>query len=96
MLRPTVLALLWAAAAAGQGFEVASIKPSQPNSARLTNDPLTFSAPGTTLKLLLAQAYDVFPDQVSGGPEWTFSDRFDIVAKAAGRLRKGRCQIPRL
>jgi len=73
-----------AATAAGQDFEVASIKPSQPNSARLTNDPLTFSAPGMTLKLLLAQAYDVLPDQVSGGPEWTFSDRFDIVAKAAG------------
>jgi uncharacterized protein (TIGR03435 family) len=37
---------------------------------------------GTTLKFLLTFAYDVRDFQISGGPGWINSDRFDIVAKS--------------
>jgi uncharacterized protein (TIGR03435 family) len=81
--RAPILVLAAAAAAFGQSFEVASIKPSSPAGSHAPNDPLTLSIWGATLKLLIAQAYDVPIEQVSGGPAWTDSDRFEIVAKAA-------------
>ena len=37
---------------------------------------------GTTLKFLITFAYDVRDFQVSGGPGWINSERFDIVAKS--------------
>jgi uncharacterized protein (TIGR03435 family) len=38
---------------------------------------------GATLKVLIQQAYDVRDFQISGGPGWIDSDRYDIAAKAA-------------
>jgi len=41
-----------------------------------------FRASGATLKMLLTLAYDVREFQISGGPKWIDSDRFDITARA--------------
>ncbi len=64
-------------------FEVASIKPSDPNS-QLKID----FAPGgrlvvshATLRFLMKIAYDVGDDQITGGPAWLGSKRFDVQAK---------------
>ncbi|MBZ5576437.1 MAG: TIGR03435 family protein [Acidobacteriia bacterium] len=65
-------------------FEVASIKPS---SADAHNVMIQMQPGGgvrmtnVTLRILLAQAYDVRDFQISGGPGWMASDRFDITAK---------------
>jgi uncharacterized protein (TIGR03435 family) len=73
------------AAAPPLTFAVASVKPSsgdgdgvnilrQPGgSLRTTN---------TTLKTLMTFAYDVRDFQISGGPGWINTDRFDVVAKS--------------
>jgi uncharacterized protein (TIGR03435 family) len=70
-------------------FEVASLKPSQP-------DPRGFAgirpAPGgeryvasnVTLKLMITVAYRIQADQVAGGPGWMDTERYDMNAKAEG------------
>jgi bla regulator protein blaR1 len=70
-------------------FAVASIKPNKSGDgrhflARITNLPNDgrFYATGVTLKMLLHTAYDVEESQISGGPSWLSSDRYDIQAKA--------------
>jgi uncharacterized protein (TIGR03435 family) len=78
-----------ACAAAAQplpsGFEVVSIR------AATGNDPrpaLEFPSGGglrarnVTLNLLIEAAYDIRPDQLSGGPAWADSLQFTIDAKA--------------
>jgi uncharacterized protein (TIGR03435 family) len=68
-------------------FEVATIKPAdvknpRPPSVNISGDQ--FAATGMTLKELIRIAYDLnygADRQVSGGPAWTASTRFDIVAK---------------
>src|SRR5579864_2956247 len=64
-------------------FEVASIKPHDPNamSRRLQMEPDRL-AMGGTLRLLIMQAYDVHNDQVEGGPPWAQTDSYDVQAKA--------------
>ncbi len=67
-------------------FEVASVK--------LRKGEVTFSsgpfirgrmvrATALTLRDLIAGAYDIRYDQISGGPSWADSDHYDIDAKAA-------------
>jgi uncharacterized protein (TIGR03435 family) len=62
---------------------VAAIKPSNPDNRDLglhqTNG--LFVATGYTLQRLIAFAYDVELFQVSGGPGWSRSERYDINAK---------------
>jgi bla regulator protein blaR1 len=65
-------------------FEVASIKPGSgdEHGVNLLRQPGGgVRTTNTTLKFLLTFAYDVRDFQVSGGPGWINSDRFDIVAK---------------
>ena len=66
-------------------FEVASVKPSDPDSSRTSFDPGAkvgrFVATGASLKLLIGYAWDKQLTQISGGPKWLDSDRFDIEAK---------------
>src|ERR1700729_2680950 len=69
-------------------FEVAAIKPSDPqssDSSRNTNDG-RFQATNQTLKALIAFAYDIQTNRVVGGPSWTASDKFDIIAKTPDDL----------
>jgi len=67
-------------------FEVASIKPSDPNKVRnvtIRNGPGGgLNINDATLKLLIELAYDVRDFQILGGPGWIKSDRYDIAAKA--------------
>jgi uncharacterized protein (TIGR03435 family) len=65
-------------------FEVASIKPADPDvrGMRFHRTPGGgLSATGVTLKTLIEFTYDVRDFQISGGPRWLRTDRFDIVAK---------------
>ena len=63
-------------------FEVATIKPSDPEGAfKGPNDPLHFVRRRETLAILVATAYDLEVFQVSGGPAWASTDRFDVEAK---------------
>ncbi|MEO8028773.1 MAG: TIGR03435 family protein [Bryobacteraceae bacterium] len=70
-------------------FEVATIKPSDPN---IPNMRFMFGPGGTfegaklTLRFLIEQAYGLRESQVTGGPAWIDSDTFDIKAKADGIL----------
>ncbi|HEY7188269.1 MAG TPA: TIGR03435 family protein [Vicinamibacterales bacterium] len=66
-------------------FEVASVKPNNSGDGRvmLAMPPTgRITATNVPARLLLQQAYQVQPFQIIGAPNWTTSDRFDIVAKA--------------
>jgi uncharacterized protein (TIGR03435 family) len=64
-------------------FEVVSIKPNRSEELRISIgfQPGRFIASGTTVKQLIALAYDVRDIQVSGGPSWVDSERYNIDAK---------------
>jgi len=76
-----------AAQPANQGplpsFEVASVKPNHSGDRRvgLRNTPGMFTAVNVTPKMLIEFAYDIRGPQLSGGPGWIDSERFDIDAK---------------
>lgn len=64
-------------------FEVASIKPSDPDTRGtfFRNSPGTVHIVGANVSFLIQQAYDVRAFQISGGPGWINSDRYDVMAK---------------
>jgi uncharacterized protein (TIGR03435 family) len=65
-------------------FEVATIKPSDPNRPGwgITVNPSgVFRTLNTTLNDLIKFAYDVHPKQVVGLPAWADSEKFDIEGK---------------
>jgi len=68
-------------------FESASVKPTSPESTdqRLDFEPGgRFRATSITLKGLIRTAYNVRGFQISGGPKWLDSVRYDVESKAAG------------
>jgi uncharacterized protein (TIGR03435 family) len=74
------------AAGPRESFEVASIKPSDPNARNTSvhvNRGGVFQASNINLKFLIRVAYHVQDFQVSGGPAWITSERYDIDAKSA-------------
>jgi uncharacterized protein (TIGR03435 family) len=86
-LKALLAATLFAGAAAGQAFDVASVKPSAGCSPECTLIRATvgnqgYHAADAPLRLLMTVAYTVTDRQISGGPSWMNSDRFDIEAKA--------------
>src|SRR6516164_5076780 len=81
----TLVAFASSALIAQQTFEVASIKPSDPNERRIgigMRPGGMVNMTGVNLRLLIQQAYDVRDFQVSGAPAWAGTDRYDIIAKA--------------
>ena len=75
--------LLLAVGLHAQEFDVASVKPSGSNDPRTLLQVLPgggLRTSGATLRFLVILAYDLRSFQVVGGPGWTTSDRFDIVA----------------
>src|SRR6516225_6530512 len=65
-------------------FEVVDVKPNKSGQIRMAVDFQPggrLSAVNVPLKILIALAYKVRPDAVTG-PAWLESERFDIVAKA--------------
>jgi uncharacterized protein (TIGR03435 family) len=87
-----VLAPLPARAQSAATFEVASIKPSAPESAA---SPLPAFAnvsvlpdggirtTNTALRDLIRFAYDVEPDQITGASGWQLTSRFDVTTRVA-------------
>jgi uncharacterized protein (TIGR03435 family) len=79
-----------AASVAAQNFEVASVKPSNPNpTGPLGATPIVLPALGrltaqnVTLRLLVMTAYNRQPFEIIGGPPWWNQNKYDITAKAA-------------
>jgi uncharacterized protein (TIGR03435 family) len=73
-------------------FEVATIKPSGPDDAKTgryirMQSAHRFEVRNYTANGLIAAAYDLNPRAISGGPAWSGSDRYEIVAVAPGDLR---------
>ncbi len=68
-----------------QRFEVAAIKPSIADSnsnSGIKTATGRLDAYNVTLKRCIMGAYGVGPHQITGGPDWLESDRFQITAKA--------------
>ncbi len=83
------LPLLAGAIFAQPSFETASVKPTERDSA-CSNGSVIGPMPGgglrvecLALKSILTWAYDVQDYQISGGPSWIASDRWNILAKPA-------------
>ncbi len=76
-------------------FEVASIKPNRSEALWISTRflPGRFTETGMTAKQLIALAYDVRDFQVSGGPSWISSDKYDIEAKEPDSLAD---ELPKL
>jgi uncharacterized protein (TIGR03435 family) len=79
------VALVFAQQATLPTFDVASVKPSKANDERTSWHTGTGSVAmrNQTLQNLVAIAYHVPDDRVSGGPAWIGLSRFDIDARAA-------------
>src|ERR1700694_1841342 len=78
-------------------FEVASVRPNTANDRIVTinvGPGGRFAARGYTLVLLMQRAYGVMDWNVSGGPGWIRTDRYDVVAKASieGNLTERQLQ----
>jgi len=75
-------------AAERPSFDVASIKANKSGAMRVAMMPQPggrFLASNVTLSMLLRTAYQLKgPEQMSGAPDWSDSEHFDIEAKAAG------------
>jgi uncharacterized protein (TIGR03435 family) len=67
----------------GWAFEVASIKPNNSADGRvmMQMQPGQLRATNVTLRLLIRNAYALQDFQITGGPAWISSDRFDLIAK---------------
>jgi uncharacterized protein (TIGR03435 family) len=66
-------------------FEVASVRPNRLDDHIVTIDVGPggrFAARGYTLVLLMQRAYGVMDWNVTGGPGWIRTDRYDVTAKA--------------
>jgi uncharacterized protein (TIGR03435 family) len=72
-------------------FDVATIKPTAPDdrSGRFITmqGAHQLVVKGYTLTFMVAAAFDLPPRLVAGGPAWTDSDRYDIVAATPGDSR---------
>jgi uncharacterized protein (TIGR03435 family) len=79
---------LVAAAQSERNFEVVSIRPDHTGSAvtgRTSHTPgERFTASNISAKQLTGIAFNVRPDEISGGPAWFSQDHYDITAKGSG------------
>jgi uncharacterized protein (TIGR03435 family) len=90
-----LLCLTCAVAQAPKQFEVASVKPQAPGDTRVSIQPAPggFAANGVPLKLLIQVAYGLKDFQVSGGPDWINTERYDILAKAGAGVNPTQEQL---
>ena len=74
------------AANADPAFEVATIKPSNPDAPGkgFTVRGRQFATFNTTLNDLITFAYGLHAKQIEGGPDWLGKDKYDITAKPDG------------
>jgi uncharacterized protein (TIGR03435 family) len=86
----TALLIFLAQDVKGPQFEVASIKPAALDARGMFIRPSPggrVSVTNMTLKELIVIAYRIQPYQISGGPVWLGSARYDISAKAENTLK---------
>jgi len=87
-IRPLSLLLLAPLALLAQkAFDVATIKPNAENDHRVMIGFAPgggFNATGINVRFLIMEAFGVRDFQISGGPGWMTTDRFDVKAKAEG------------
>jgi uncharacterized protein (TIGR03435 family) len=84
MMKTSFVALLGLALAqARPSFEVLSVKPMTSNSPGMSmqTNPGRFFTRGSNLKFLIQYAYRMKSFQISGGPDWMNTDRFEIEGK---------------
>jgi Protein of unknown function (DUF3738) len=83
---------------AASAFEVASIKPSANTDPRALVQAVPGRLPmqGFPLRTLIVFAYEVGNYQVTGGPSWVGSDRYDIQAKSEGNATVRQMEGPML
>jgi hypothetical protein len=77
-------------------FEVASVKPNKSAGPGAMIPPVVggrFTATNVSAQELVITAYRVQGFQVSGGPGWLGTDRFDIEAKAAGNAARDQISL---
>jgi uncharacterized protein (TIGR03435 family) len=89
----------WIAFAQQLAFDVASVKPADPNlQSHLlgSRNGSSFTATDATLKQLVGFAYDVGGYHISGGPKWLDSDRYSVEGKpdSATPISRGPAGIP--
>jgi uncharacterized protein (TIGR03435 family) len=81
---------------AAPAFDVATIKPTAPDAKAgryiTMQGTNRFVAKHYTLKLLIAAAYNLSPKVISGGPGWSESDHFDILALTPGETRPSQLE----
>ena len=80
--------------ASAPAFEVASVKPADPN-ARVGMGLFTYPGGRITghmckLDYLMQEAFDIQPFQISGGPRWIHEDRYDIEAKPPANSKSSK------
>jgi uncharacterized protein (TIGR03435 family) len=77
-------------------FEVTTIRPNRSGDAQggAFFEPGRFVAKNATVKMLIAYAYAVKDFQISGGPSWMDSERFDITAKEDESVSVDRQKLP--
>ena len=70
-------------ASANPVFEVATIKPSRPDErfSILVNRSGMLNTTNTSLNDLIKFAYDVHPQQITGGPSWFEMEKYDVQGK---------------
>lgn len=78
---PVFIAALLQAAS----FDVASVKPSDPNvlGSNSDSDPGRITMQNVTLKRCIMRAYEIPDLQITGGPKWLDESRYDIEARAS-------------
>ena len=84
-------------------FEVASIKPSAlpgrgvirsgPQGGPGSGDPGRVTYAFNTIRDLIVDAYSIKRNQISGGPSWLDSERFDIMAKVPAAATKEQVKV---
>jgi uncharacterized protein (TIGR03435 family) len=64
-------------------YDVVTVRPNNqgPGSVRVSSNTDVLATTNTSLVDLLREAYHLEPDQISGGPKWVESARFDVHAK---------------
>jgi uncharacterized protein (TIGR03435 family) len=89
LLIPVLLAAALAFAQPRPEFEVAVVKPSAPVTGRGGGGGIrampggqTYNATNAPVKLMIKLMYHLNDRQISGGPGWLDTDRFDVNAKA--------------
>jgi uncharacterized protein (TIGR03435 family) len=93
----SLILMIAAAAACAQEFEVASVRQNKLDDRIVTvnvGPGGNFNARGYTLVLLMQRAYAAMDWNVTGGPGWIRTDRWDVAAKAdvSGSLTERQLQ----